>query len=348
MYRLIVLILLISTTPAYSNGYVNCVHEQLTSLGLFPDVEIDRVNPLTKNAINEIIERDSSFAGLPKLDKHTASFWCKRLGNKFELTSKWPSKKTNIDIVTGENFPIVKRRIVTRKIKEAVVFLNSHLSVDIPGTIAVTVSDDLNELANLTAKYLIGDEDRAAIYQHLKAQCKGREYTGASFGGVLALCFSRKTMNSDWSNMDDMLSRLTVHEISHEYQKQLVGNYRLAGLKRRDEMRGPKWLIEGTAIAIELAHAYPDYSFRKQIKWFRKQRRYNGNELQKLSSTTTKSNMKFQLYAGYAGVILATENGIDSFGEFWDATPELGWEAAFEKAFGLNVTQFYKEFGKFR
>ena len=134
--------------------------------------------------------------------------------------------------------------------------------------------------------------------------------------------------------------------MSHEIQTQLVGNYRHAGKGKREKIRGPKWLVEGTAIAFELAFAVPSRSAAAQVLWFEKQQSYDGNHLKRLSKQSTKVDGDFQLYAGYAGVLLASKHSHRAIGEFWESTPKLGWEKSFERAFGQSVGDFHLSFGR--
>lgn len=340
-------IFLISAS-AQADNYVACLQQQITKLSYDVGPVDGLLGAKTTNAVTELASKTPELSSLPELNSSTSSIWCKRVGDKFQLTDIWPSSKQPLRLAIGEKITSAQRKLIQEEGDLARQFLNSSLNISIPGTIVITASNNMDELIDLTAKELAGIENKNTVRQQLNAQCRNRIQTGASYGGVVALCFGKSLRTEKaWNNeAREQLRRLVVHEMSHEYQKQLIGNYRTAGGKVRDAKRGPKWLFEGTAIAIELIHVWPNSPLERQISWFKKQQNYSGDGLKRLSPHTTGVDLNFQLNAGYAGVLLASEYGLKSFGEFWKTTPDLGWEKAFEKAFGQSIDEFYNKFGK--
>jgi len=349
MRYFVFLFIFLFSVSARADEYIACVQQQLTNLS-FDVGPVDGVmGSKTKNAAKELSGKTPEIDAFPELNLHTASIWCKRLGEKFELKNTWPSSRRPLRLEIGEEVTPTQKRLIKDEAKLAQEFLNSSLGISIPGTIIITASNNMNELVNLTAKELVGIESKNTVRQQLNNQCRGRSQTGASYGsGLVALCFGKNLRKENaWNNdAHEFLRRLVVHELSHEYQKQLIGNYRTAGGQVRDTKRGPKWLFEGTAIAIELVHTYPNSPLERQVAWFKRQQKYSGSGLKKLSRHTTKVDANFQLNAGYAGVLLASKHGLKSFGNFWRATPDIGWEKAFLQAFGYSVDEFYNQFGK--
>lgn len=348
MRFLIIWFTVLISTPSHANEYIACVQEQLSELSFEVGAVDGVVGVKTKDAVTELSIKSPELKSLPNISSHTASIWCKRIGEKFKLTAIWPSSKNSLRLEIGENINPIQGKLIAEESQQALEFLNSSLGVSIPGTIVITASNDINELVKLTAKELRGIETRKTIKQQLNAQCKNRPQSGASYGGVIALCFGTKfRVDESWDKeAQELLRRLIVHEMSHEYQKQLIGNYRRAGGNIRNSKRGPKWLFEGTAIVFEFLHAWPDSPLKRQETWFLKQQRYSGSKLKKLALHTTRVNLNFQLNAGYAGVLLVSKNGIRAVGNYWNSTPDVGWEKAFEKAFGLTIDEFYSQFGK--
>ena len=54
------------------------------------------------------------------------------------------------------------------------------------------------------------------------------------------------------------------------------------------------------------------------------------------------------LALGAACALLLKKSGsLKRFMDFFPLVPELGWEGAFEKHFGVTLEEFYKEFDKF-
>ena len=58
------------------------------------------------------------------------------------------------------------------------------------------------------------------------------------------------------------------------------------------------------------------------------------------------SEKEFEVYAIYAGTLLVARHPDRAFALFFRQTPRVGWEKAFELAFGQSVEEFYAGFGK--
>lgn len=334
---------------AQADVFVVCLQKQLTQLSVDVGVADGLFGSRTKKGVEEIVARRGTLGSLPKPTKENASVWCKELGAEFDLVSIWPSSVQKVHLEVEETVSREAQRLLNEAARETHEFLLSKLEVEIPGVLALVGSTTMGGLVSLTTSALQGAETKQNIRRKLKAQCGNRDYiSGASYGGVVALCPNRKLGEArPWTGAEKRdLRRLISHEMSHEIHTQLVGNYRRAGGGQQEKARGPKWLVEGVAIALELAFAVPELSAAEQVLWFEKQQGYDGNRLKRLSKQSTQVDRNFQLYAGYAGVLLASKHSHRAIGEFWEATPELGWEKSFERAFDQSIDDFYLMFGR--
>lgn len=337
--------MLLFPTAVNADAYVICIQQQLSQLS----IDVGKVDGLfgsnTRNGIEQIRAQNSELGSFPEPTKENASVWCRKLGIQFGLKEFWPSKALQVRVETEQSISEGKRRLLERTTREVHKFLLSGLEVEIPSSLIVLASTTMSHLVSVTADELQGIESKQAIKRQLKAQCDNRDYvSGASYGGVVALCPNGKLGNTgSWTEADNSgLRRLLAHELSHEIHTQLAGNYRRGG---KGDLRGPKWLTEGAAIALELEFGVPELSAAEQVLWFKEQLSYQGTRLRQMSNKETRVDRNFQLYAGYAGVLLASKHSHRAFGVFWSSTPVLGWEQSFEFAFGQSVGDFYRSFG---
>lgn len=340
--------LLVIASGAVADPFVRCVQKQLTALS----VDVGSIDGLmgrkTRNGIEDLKQREESIAGFPPLSKENASFWCRETANRFGLKSHWPSQEIPLEIITQDTVSEGKTRLIARTAKAAYLFLQDSLDMDVPDTITIIASTDMPHVTEKLFDVLDGIDTRSAIRRQMQRQCKVKGHISAvSYGGAVALCpYEHLGDTGKWTENDNQwLKRILVHEMAHEFATQYIGNYRKSGVAFRDIQRGPKWLFEGSAIALELSFAVPGLSMAQQAKWFEARMKFSGQKLRTLSPYDATRDGNFQMYAGYAGVSLASEFGLSAFGIFWANIPRVGWEDAFEIAFGQTVEGFYDNFG---
>lgn len=335
-------------TVAAADAFVRCVQNYLSDLS----VEVGEIDGLfgrqTEGAVAQLIEENDHFSEHPPLSNENASFWCRELGLYREDQSHWSSVTDPISIVVQPTISEGKGRLIDRTVASAYRFLTANLEVEVPGTITIVFSTDMSFLAAETHKVLSDTDSLGSIRAQLDRQCNNRSFvSAASYGSVIAVCPNPNLGPSgNWSEDDvQWLQRTVAHELSHEFATQLTGNYRKLGDEIRDTTRGPNWLFEGSAIALELEFGVPDVSISSQKAWFAEQQTYDGERLRVLSRFSTVQEPDFQLNAGLAGVNLAVAHGFSSFGRYWERTPFIGWEASFGESFGQEVDAFYDRFG---
>lgn len=347
-WKCIALALLTSPAVATADPYIECIQSQLTDQSI--DVgDIDgQLGAKTRSGLSVLKDRHKGLAALPALTRENGSVWCKAIGQLLDLRQAWPSENAPVRLLTGKQVSDGKRRLLQREIENARRALTTGLNVELPGPVIVVAASTMDETVRLALPELNTRDTANSVRRQMTAQCRGRNgLSGAAYGGLVVLCpNTRFTANDTLTPADSRhLPRLITHEVSHEIQTQLVGNYRFSSAKERVRRRGPKWLTEGTAIALELDIVVKGLSVNDQVQWFKARQSYSGNQLRKLTAQDTRVDRNFQLYAGFAGVLLASKHSHSAFTTFWEETPLVGWEKAFEIAFGQTVDDFYSEFG---
>lgn len=342
------LVALLSVEPARADDYVTCVQTQLSSLGI--DVgAIDGIpGRRTRAGLDQIIPRDARLGKLPRLDLDNASVWCGEIGRTLYLRDVWPSSSQPYRLETEQGIVASKRGYLEWTMGEARKFLVSTLEVDIPGTLVVVASTDLNQLADMTARELGEVRAEKSIRNALKNQCKEVEIaSGVSFHDVIALCLTDWWKNDDaWTDHEMAIVKdLVAHEFTHEFQRQIVGRYGRFREWTAKSSWGPRWLAEGIAVTLGLQFAYPDFSMYRHATWFRRQQAYKGTTLSSWSSKEVRGGKDAEMHAAYAGTMLAYRRSNKAFAEFWRETPKQGWKKAFELAFAQTIDEFLDTLG---
>ena len=215
------------------------------------------------------------------------------------------------------------------------------LNVSIPGQIVFIASPSVDEAGKRAVAELKAQGAHHDVYKEFTDWCRGYGYCGKSYGGVVAASFSDK---NGFPKAD--VRKLLAHEIAHEIQAQYVGNYRAHGEENRVRARGPKWLTEALAIALEYNFLKPDVSAEKKREHFARQRDYSAKRLRSFKYQTSSGEKDFYDYARYAGLLLVSKSSESAVIDFWEKTPELGWKKAFSQAFGMSLDEFYSLFGE--
>lgn len=138
--------------------------------------------------------------------------------------------------------------------------------------------------------------------------------------------------------------RVLIHEYFHQLQRQLS----------RYPIPGPTWLREGSAELVALrAVEWRGLSSVPEIRaiyveWVR-----NAPALSLQSMETSRGFFDRPDFPGYALAVLAAEfltweQGPKSIVRFYEMAATLRWAEAFQKAFGKNITGFYRDFEEYR
>ena len=332
--------LCLSPGSANADRYVTCIQEQLEDAGLDPGPIDGKLGRKTRSALSKIKVEFPELGSLPKLSIHNASVYCRNIGLMRESRVGWVSDKEIIRIVTGDQIvdsDVVKLKAILEDLNR---FYIKEYNVKLPGEIILVVSKSGDEAGRLSVENLKLINAHRDVGEPFASWCKGTSYCGISYGGVVAASFSYTTFGFP----DFRMRKLLAHEIAHEIQTQYIGNFRGQNDRTRVRSRGPKWLTEALAVALEQNFYRPKLSIDTKLKNYAKLRKFTSKQLKKSSYVIygyPSDRAKFYDYAYYAGHLLISKSSLKSIFDFWEETPELGWEKAFSKNFGMSVEEFY-------
>ncbi|SLN64255.1 hypothetical protein ROA7450_03396 [Roseovarius albus] len=294
----------------------------------------------TRSGIQELENTHPELNELPPISVSNASVYCRTIGLLRNSTVGWSSVNGFINLTTGREMPTSHVQRAKALIENVTTFYRDDLNVLIPQTIEVVISDSADEAAALAAAKLAIQGEHSDITDGFIEWCRGYGYCGKSYGGVLAISYAAA---SGFPRND--MHELIAHEIAHEIQAQYVGNFRARGEEHRVSHRGPNWLTEALAHAlakhIRNPHKHPKYDLKKANL----RREYESERLKDFIYQSSAWEDDFQDYSVFAGLSLVAKASHHAVIKFWEKTPELGWEDAFQLAFGLTVDGFYQKFG---
>lgn len=324
---------------------VRCVQNQLTSLEIDVGVVDGLYGKKTALGAKLAIEQMPRLADLNQLTSNNSLMWCREMALLSpKLKQYWP---THDGPKLAYFFSGSLNQAEQNSIKSAMETADKYFDrfdVELPGTVNVVASDDLNSLArsiNQVARNSIPVKRGIEI---LKKQCAGKPLSGLNINGLIALCFDETT---DVTKRIRVLKDIAVHEYAHEVQRQYT-SYTKALVRDRSEIvaiNGPRWLVEGTAIAFASDYSYRGLRSEFLITLIREDAtRFSGRTLSTLRHGDAPEKPIFGSYASLAGNMVAQKKGLGGIIRFWEQMARDDWETAFASTFGLSINAFYREF----
>jgi hypothetical protein len=325
-----------------------CVQNQAQYLSIKTGLVDGLMGPKTRDASRALVKEYPELKDLRALTRDNAIVWCREIGLiDDEQTRFWPNKTTPKFEFLLSNFLSDDQQI---EIQNAVTFAYRYFdrhNIHLAGTIKVIASSNETELAEQLAANSRYPMRLSTARRIIRDQCRGQDLSGLNTPSIIVLCVGA---DFNWKQPYLGLRRLITHEISHEIQRQMAGYTSLAIVNNKNLVArmGPRWLVEGSAIAFELDALFPYLDATQHIAIFRGEKtRYSGKTLSKLTFNSAISELYFGNYATLAGQMLANrKEGLRNYFTYWKLLARMDWQEAFLKAFGLTPKAFFKEFSQ--
>lgn len=340
---------IITPLPVYASdggdAGVRCVQNQLSSL----DIDVGGVDGLfgkkTAAGAQQAIKQMPKLGELNSLNANNSLMWCREMALLTpKLKEYWPTHDgPELEYFFSGTLSDDEQKSIRYAMEIADKYFDKF-DVELPGTINVVASDDLTALArsiNQVARNAIPVKDGIDI---LEKQCAGKPLSGLNINGLIAFCFDKKT---DVTKRERVLKDIAVHEYAHEVQRQYT-SYTRALVRDRSEIvaiNGPRWLVEGTAIAFASDYSYRGLQSEILINLIRQDAtRFSGRTLSTLRHGDAPEKTIFGSYASLAGNMVTQKKGLAGIIQFWEQMARNDWETAFASTFGLSINAFYREF----
>lgn len=338
--------IMINLAAAAPDSSVACVQNQAKHLEI-KSGPIDGLMGLkTRDASYALVKKYSSLKDLRPLTRDNAIVWCREIGLIDEdQIQYWPIKtEPKFDFLFSNFFSDGQQIEIQNAIVFAFRYFNNY-DIHLAGNIKVIASPNEAELAEQLAANSRYPMRSSIARRIIREQCRGQDLSGLNTPGIIVLCVGP---NFDWNQPYMDLHGLVTHEMSHEIQRQMAGYTSLAitNNKHLVERMGPRWLVEGSAIALELKALLPYVDVNEHIAMFHSERdNYSGDKLAELAFQSATSKRYFGDYAALAGQMLANrKEGHAGYFTYWKLLARVDWQEAFTEAFGLTPEAFYDEF----
>jgi hypothetical protein len=325
--------------PLLADRYVSCIQEQLTEAGLEPGPVDGELGKRTVAATQELSKIHQSIAAMVPLKKTNAAAYCRAIGLARNSTAGWSDSGNLIELQFGTQISPYSAVRVGRIAKEVETYYTDKLKIVLPQSVLFIASASVDEAAKLASVELKERGEYHQIIDSFTSWCGGYGYCGKSYGGVVAITFSEAG-----SLPERDIKNLLAHELAHEIQAQYVGNFRATGEQNIVRSRGPKWLTEAATLELGLNFVQPDAKPPSRVYRHQSSGEFSSDRLRQFKLQSASLEDGFLEHSTYAGALLAHLSSPSAFIDFWEKTPILGWERAFEAAFGLTVEAFFVEY----
>lgn len=326
---------------------LSCVQNQAQHLDINTGPIDGLMGRKTAQASRKLVAQYPDLKDLRPLTRDNAIVWCREIGlADQEQVQYWPiNSEPKFEFLFSELLSGRQQIEIQNAIVFAFRFFN-NFDIQLAGSIKIIASPNARELAEQLAAHSRYPMRRLVARQIIHDQCSGQDLSGLNTPGIVVVCFGD---NFDWNQSYVSLRGLLTHEISHEIQRQMSGYTSLAITNREQLIKrmGPRWLVEGTAIALELKALLPYVDVNEHITMFRADNdiNYSGTELAALEYQSSTSEQFFGDYAALAGLMLANrKEGYAGYLTYWKLLARTDWQDAFTQAFGLTPEAFFKEF----
>lgn len=314
---------------------IACVQQQLSAYNINVGTIDGLYGRKTFRGAKKLIEKYPVLADLDDLTRDNGLMWCRQIGLIDEtLQIYWPANQNAFNYQFEEGIDISVRQAVRSSVDKASKAL-SDLGFRPTGGINVIASSNSSNLLTALNSKLRAPINPDDVAQDVKNRCNGAKSAGISTDGSIGLCLG------DSGKLDDEV----MHLLAHEYLKQSAG-YAWPDKQISDQFFqfGPRWLYEGSAIALVDYMNAPKRSFADHIASRIKDGQSVKSELHQLEAYGSTSPSKHLKRGAVAAHILAESGGsYDSFIVYWDELARSNWQIAFETAFNISVGEFYKQ-----
>lgn len=348
--------LLATSAPATAGEYVLCLQKQLTVLGHDPGPHDGLWGRRTKAAALSLMQQRPELQSEPMLQEPrrvSAISWCRILGKRHGAARPFRPSAEKPNILFDKDASPTEKALVLGADKDARRYLYLRFGVSIAGRVDIAAGRDAKQVAAniVTLRRSRGDpivDTRARV----RKRCSDKDrWAAAAFYNQIFICWPQQdTYGADWAKQNrKRMTAILVHEHIHTMQTE----YTLAKTrlyKRPDGRRvsGPEWMMEGTAMVVELDYVFRNFEGQGMPSFFRLQSpaRASALKLADLGDITTEEEYNISLFAAY---LLAERFGIQSLLEYWQTIGTgLDWDEAFQQVFDMKLAEYETQFETLR
>lgn len=341
--------------------HVVCVQEQLAVLGYDPGPADGVDGADTRRALARFMQGVSekgahaAFDALPEFSEHAAVGWCREIGN-FEprVAQLMPAAEPPL-ILTMEDVSPRIRGYIQRSYEDARQTFAEEYGVGTASKPVLIVAFDRDDLEQLLLRPVPGIPDLSAGAARRTAEdlCVGVErIMGAAYRHRIALCMPPEAQSKlvSYEIWNARYQYVMLHEYMHHVQREMSFDKSASDGDGRRRM-GPAWMIEGSAYLAQIKSREGPTRLVSVPMLFalRAEDRVDPIPLEQIRLQDSVKGDAEYAASNLSVALLALRFGEERMVTFWRATGELGdWDAAFEMAYGFEMTTFETLFEEIR
>ncbi len=349
---LILALVIVSVSPsnAQLKPPIKCLQNQLNELG-FDAGDADGLwVAKTEKAAQNYQDKNPSIK-IQAVSAESAINWCRRIGlTNPKLQKFWPSKEVPLKLKLSNNLSKSQIKTLQKESQRTLKYLNSKLGFDLAGSITIVSSNEQQELEKLVRTEWPYPTTEVNIKTIINSYCYWNyPISGFAFDGLVVLCVGEELSSGRSFSKKELreLRQTLVHEMAHEAHFQLTGYYGNEHSAIMYRNRGPKWLFEGLAYAIDYQYGFPNVSIKRKVEYFKERNRMNSTQLRDSAEWGGTHPNAFSDGASFAGHLLYRRAGLHSFRKYIESVGSGdNSHVAFKQTFGLSLGDFYAEFDK--
>ena len=323
---------------------VRCVQDQLAAAGFDPGPSDGRVGPRTHRALTAYQNRNGRLSSL-KMDETLGNAFCRLIGlQQPALKEHWPTRSGNRPImIFGKSIGEDVIEKMNTSVNRVYGGIDRLFDLQLAGRDVIVVANGPIELKGLL-------EDNVEVdlgdLQHKAEDVCGDGFSLTAAAGIVFVCVDSNDDSGPLSEQQ-WLDLSVAQAVMTTVQFQLTGSVRYeSGQIALLNAFGPAWLSAGSARAFghRVAFDAPEWLFRGLHYEYVQGRLPNLAELE-LDQTKLQRTEEVYVAGMIAAVDLVDLFGYPAIGEFYSSLGRgIGWEAAFEGAFGITVGEFYNHY----
>lgn len=342
---------MVMPTHATTPDAMRCVQNQVTAAGFDAGTPDGLMGAKTRRAVQAYEKANGEVSKRP-INQRFALVYCRLIAlQNPDLKRFWPQNAGKLNIVFGDSMMSEDQKDqdftiqMTLKIYRGYQLIREFLEVDLPGPVNVFVAGNVEEALTLIrtqANFYPDNDFKQGLVKNYKRE---NRVSGVSFSNGILLTRIGDTQIGSEIDVESLMFTI-IHELFHQYQKQLSGNPPYNSPAQYLSKYGPIWMAEGSANLIA-----EHLTFGGVIREFQDLMisQLNGTvrDLQSVNDVYAAKTLKADIYKiGTIAVGDLIPNGdYTKLVRFYE---ELGrtddWKIAFETVFGISQEDFYATF----
>jgi len=341
--------------------YVKCIQNQIADSGGDPGPIDGVLGGQTRRALSELTDIAPDLQALPKLTHRTAVTWCRELGTVTPSMRTFMPSVQGAAVFVGEDQHLLESRM-THSLRGAKLYYKRKYDIELASKDVIIASNSgktITDFEKQAAKEVNGGIlfRNKAVNERCARNKEGR-FNATAWRHVIIFCFHKNTaFNLEWSSKSKAkIDRVMVHEYMHMIQRELMADKVPLRIKKGQRRRlGPSWMIEGTANYFEWKFFGDIYGRPAKNSLLAKfaNKPEKGKKrvitLRQLRDKQLISSEQDYATSHWAVVMLVNATSEQALFDYFRFYGEgLSWEKAFQKAFGISLNSFEKEFERRR